>query len=254
MTPTPVTPFLLDFGHGSQLRVDLRLPHSEVTVHEILPAIFTVADAVHARSIEEVAAMGKTIGCGPGCDDCCHQLVPISEYEAVHLASVVRSMPRSQQSSVIQRFTKAIQLLDESGLMSPINETFAQDILNEKHVLDLKKQYLDLRIPCPFLMDRSCSIHSQRPLACRQYLVTSSPSLCKHIYTDKEAHEIVLHAVDTGGALAAFSGAGLQESLIVPHIFSLLAERSIRSKPLPLMPAPQMMGRYLNLLADCFSR
>lgn len=245
---------MLDFGYDSPLRVNLRLPQSEVTVREILPAIFTLADAIHARSVNEIEVMGKTIGCRPGCDECCHQLVPISEYEATHLASVVRTMPREQQSRVIQRFTKAIQKLDASGLMTPINETFAQDILNQKHILELKKQYWNLRIPCPFLEERSCTIHSQRPLACRQYLVTSPPDHCKDVYTDKAALEIVLHTVDSGGALAAFSGAGLQESRIVPHIFSLLAERSIRSKPLPLLPAPQMMGRYLNLLAECFSR
>ncbi len=254
MTPTPVTPFLLDFGHDDPLKIELSLPRTEVTVHEILPAMFAVADAVHARSIQQVEAMGKTIGCGPNCGECCKQLVPISEYEAAHLAGVVRAMPAQQRSRIVMRFTHAIQKLDEAGLMGPLNETFARDIKNNEKILDLKKQYWDLQIPCPFLEDGSCSIHGQRPLVCRQYLVTSAPKHCLDIYTDKEAHEIVLHTVDVGGTLAAFSGAGLQDSRIVPHIFSLLAERAIRSKPMPMLPAEQMMGRYLNLLAECFTR
>ncbi len=254
MTPNPKTPFLLDFGHGTSLRIELTLPQSEVTVHDILPAIFTMADAVHAQSIEDLTAMNKTIGCGPGCSECCHQLVPVSEHEAAHLAGVVRKMPTAQRSRVIHRFTQAIRLLDQSGLMTPLNETYARDILNKEKILELKKQYWNLRIPCPFLEEDSCSIHKERPLVCRQYLVTSAPKHCSHIYSSNEAHEVVLHTVDAGGALAAFSGAGLQESRVVPHIFSLLAERSIRSKPLPLLHASQMMGRYLNLLADCFSR
>ena len=33
-------------------------------------------------------------------------------------------------------------------------------------------------MPCPFLEDESCSIHPERPLVCREYLVTSPAELC----------------------------------------------------------------------------
>ena len=33
-------------------------------------------------------------------------------------------------------------------------------------------------VPCPFLEDESCSIHPERPLVCREYLVTSPAALC----------------------------------------------------------------------------
>jgi Fe-S-cluster containining protein len=33
-------------------------------------------------------------------------------------------------------------------------------------------------MPCPFLEDESCSIHPDRPLVCREYLVTSPAELC----------------------------------------------------------------------------
>ena len=38
--------------------------------------------------------------------------------------------------------------------------------------------YFRLGVPCPFLEDESCSIHPERPLACREYLVTSPASNC----------------------------------------------------------------------------
>jgi len=43
---------------------------------------------------------------------------------------------------------------------------------------ELSLAYFALRIPCPFLEDESCSIHAERPLVCREYLVTSPPELC----------------------------------------------------------------------------
>ncbi len=38
--------------------------------------------------------------------------------------------------------------------------------------------YFALGVPCPFLEDESCSIHPERPLVCREYLVTSPAELC----------------------------------------------------------------------------
>jgi hypothetical protein len=39
-------------------------------------------------------------------------------------------------------------------------------------------QYFNLGIPCPFLEEESCSIYHDRPIACREYLVTSPAGNC----------------------------------------------------------------------------
>src|SRR5262249_31406248 len=44
--------------------------------------------------------------------------------------------------------------------------------------------YFNLGIACPFLEDESCSIHPDRPLACRQYLVTTPAENCTHPTAD----------------------------------------------------------------------
>lgn len=38
--------------------------------------------------------------------------------------------------------------------------------------------YFGLDLPCPLLADGVCSIRDDRPLACREYLVTSDPAHC----------------------------------------------------------------------------
>jgi hypothetical protein len=43
---------------------------------------------------------------------------------------------------------------------------------------ELSVAYFALGIPCPFLEEESCSIHPDRPLVCREYLVTSPAELC----------------------------------------------------------------------------
>lgn len=254
MTPNPATPFILELNGTLSLRLDLCLPRTETTVHELLPAIFDVADAINDQSVNKLSSTGKAIGCGPGCGACCNQLVPISEYEAAHLAGVVRTMPVQQRSRVVSRFTTAIATLDASGMMTPLTDIFAHEAHDWRKMNALKARYWDLKIPCPFLEENSCSIHPHRPLICRQYLVTSPASHCAHLESADQAPEVVQHPADVGGALASFSGEGLQHSRVLPLIFSLLAERSIRSRPMSILPAPQMMDRFLNTLTTCFSR
>jgi Fe-S-cluster containining protein len=38
--------------------------------------------------------------------------------------------------------------------------------------------YFRLGIPCPFLEDEACSIHPQRPSACREFLAVSPAEYC----------------------------------------------------------------------------
>ncbi|MBI9081344.1 MAG: YkgJ family cysteine cluster protein [Pseudodesulfovibrio sp.] len=254
MTPNLTSSFVLGFANNAPLRLDLSLPDGSTTVHEILPAIFTIAEAIHTRSATSLATRGKPITCGPGCGVCCHQLVPISQWEAAHLAQVVRSMDTVKRSRIIARFTSGISKLEKSGLLGPLNSTYANDVNNQSRLLELKTAYWNLKIPCPFLEDNSCSIHPHRPLSCRQYMVTSAPQHCANIYSSEAAHEVVTHPVDIGGTLASFSGEGLQHSRVLPHIFSLLAERSIRAIKAPTLPAPQMIGRFLDCMATCFSQ
>ena len=41
-----------------------------------------------------------------------------------------------------------------------------------------ERAYFALGVACPFLVDGSCGIRPVRPLACREYLVTSDPAYC----------------------------------------------------------------------------
>ena len=253
MTGNPACTFILDFAGDAPLRLDCALPETARSPLDILPAIFRVADAVHERSAAALESMGKRIACGPGCGVCCHQLVPISLWETLHLAAVVRSMEPVWRRRVARRFAQAVRTLDEAGLLERLRTGFAGHTLDRRVMDGLKRAYWALRIPCPFLEDGSCSIHPHRPLACRQYMVTSAPARCSAIYGPDQDHEVVLHSADTGGALAAFSGTGIAPTRILPHILCLSEAPALRPEPTPL-PAHGMLGRFLYLLGDHFVR
>lgn len=164
-------------GH---LRVETRLEVSPnpIKPQQALPTLMRLVNAVVDETEKEVERKGLKVSCAKGCGACCRQLVPISDVEAHHLRAVVDAMPPARRKAVEARFVEASRRLEEAGLkdylMAPTGQT-----ADEATEFGLK--YYELDLPCPFLEDESCSIHQDRPLVCREYLVTSPAANCARL-------------------------------------------------------------------------
>jgi len=141
----------------------ITVPSGPVPAADVVPALQGLVNAVVAA-----AEAGKAISCRKGCGACCRQLVPISRTEGERLLSTVAALPADRRAALEARFTAA-----EAALA-------AADLKERKGRPDreLSTAYFALGIPCPFLEEESCSIHPDRPLVCREYLVTSPANLC----------------------------------------------------------------------------
>lgn len=98
--------------------------------------------------------------------------MPISAPEARALADLVSAMPEPRQARVRQRFEDALAVLGTIGLI----ERHTQP--GDGSVTALGMDYFRVGVACPFLESEACSIHPDRPLSCREYLVSSSPLHC----------------------------------------------------------------------------
>jgi Fe-S-cluster containining protein len=141
----------------------ITVPNAAVPAAEIVPALQGLVNAV-----VEAAEVGKAISCRKGCGACCRQLVPISRTEGEALLALVEAMPREQRKAVRSRFAAAEAAIAEAGLAER----------GTRSDREMSVAYFALGVPCPFLEDESCSIHPDRPLVCREYLVTSPAELC----------------------------------------------------------------------------
>jgi Fe-S-cluster containining protein len=141
----------------------ITVPTGPVAAADVVPALQGLVNAVVTA-----AEAGKAISCRKGCGACCRQLVPISRTEAERLLETMASLPAERRATLEARFLAA-----EAALA-------AADLKERKGRPDreLSTAYFALGIPCPFLEDESCSIHPDRPLVCREYLVTSPAELC----------------------------------------------------------------------------
>lgn len=96
-----------------------------------LEAMAMVDQSVQA-AIARAAAQGRHLACGPGCDECCKQAIPLTLLEGIVL---VRYM-QLHASPEAKRALETPRGMD-----------------------------------CPLLMDGQCAAYPVRPLACRRYLV-----------------------------------------------------------------------------------
>jgi Fe-S-cluster containining protein len=227
-----------------KLCTKMAVPATPMRLMELLPILQQVANAVVDSGVADAEAAGRTIACQKGCGACCRQLVPISEVEAHRIRDLVDEMPEPRRSHVRQRFDEARQKLAAGGLWEKLRD---RGDWTEETFLEMGTHYFYQGIPCPFLEDESCSIHPDRPLTCREYLVTSPPANCAT--PRKDNIDKVEMPVQVWTALARFAQNDPAAKYIrwVPLV---MAPEWADSHPdtAPLRPGPELLREFFEHL------
>ncbi len=224
---------------GADVAFTLTVPTAPVGPEALLPIARGLAETAENVAVEAVRRAGRAISCRKGCGACCRQLVPISPLEAHRLADLVATLPEPRRSEVRARFDEAIRRLGEVGMLDGLRDPESIPVEDRKRfVLD----YFHQGIPCPFLEDESCSIHPERPLVCREYLVTSPAENCRD--PSPETIDRVKIPLKLSGALRQLAGG----SMWVPLVLSL---EYAGSHPLPTQdrPGPEWVQDLFRLVS-----
>ncbi len=158
------------------VRMEITVPKGQTSTENLLPIFQGFTNAVVDISVQKRESEGLQVSCQKGCGACCRQCVPVSTSEMRALARLVENLPEPRQSQVRKRFVEAVEKLDEAGLLAPFR---SKDEIKEDQIKSIGMNYFNQQVACPFLEDESCSIHTNRPLACREYLVTSPAENCQ---------------------------------------------------------------------------
>jgi Fe-S-cluster containining protein len=137
-----------------------------------------LTDEVVSRAVRASEARGAPISCKAGCGACCRQLVPISQTESHTIRELVEDLPPERRAEIERRFSAAREKLDAAGLLETALDPTRLEGASAEAFEAFHMRYFHLKIPCPFLEEESCSIHPERPLICRQYLVTTPAEAC----------------------------------------------------------------------------
>lgn len=164
---------------GEPVTVEMTVSAGPVAVEDVLPIVHGLSSLFATRATERTEGEGRPVSCRAGCGACCRQMVPISIAEARALARLVEAMPEPRRGHVRHRFQTAVEALDAQGLLDQL----------DANPIDRRaagRAYFEAGVACPLLEDEACSIHADRPLACREYLVTSPPELCATLAPEVE--------------------------------------------------------------------
>jgi len=160
---------------GRRVELNMSVPDAKVPSAAMLPVFRKVAEDLVELGVAEGEAAGRKVSCKKGCGACCRQLVPISPIEARQIALVVERMEPARRAAVLQRFASARRRLEQEQMLETLSQP---EQFSNEHMRLLGREYFELGIPCPFLEDESCSIYHDRPITCREYLVTSPAENC----------------------------------------------------------------------------
>jgi Fe-S-cluster containining protein len=162
-------------GPGWRFTARLTVAAGPTTRRQMLPLVQQLSNTSAEMACRSAEKRGEPISCRAGCAACCRQVVLVSMEEARLLTELVEAMPEPRRSAVKARFAEGVRRLEEAGLRAAV-EHMAQLPDEERSPLGLA--YFALGIACPFLEEERCSIYEQRPLSCREYLVTSPAEHC----------------------------------------------------------------------------
>ncbi len=158
---------------GDMPPAQIEVSDEPLRLSEIVPLVHDLAGKVIGLALDRVRREGKRISCAAGCCACCYQLVPLSAAEVFYLVEKLMSLPVDERKIFLERFDANEKRLASAKLLAVIG-ALGNTSDNNAAALD----YFKLGLSCPFLENQTCSIHAWRPIACREYNVTSPAQCC----------------------------------------------------------------------------
>jgi Fe-S-cluster containining protein len=181
MTERLVTAQIKLAGPDWEMAFRVDVPEAPIAATELLPLAQNLSNAIVDATVREMETRGGRISCCKGCGACCRQLVPISEVEARFVTALVESLPEPRRTQIKTRFDEALKRLAEACLLEKLREP---ERWYREGYREFGLEYFRQKIPCPFLEDESCSIYADRPVTCREFLVTTPARNCQNPSTE----------------------------------------------------------------------
>ena len=134
---------------------------------------------------QRTASAGKTISCSPGCGFCCQQYIVASLKECEGIVYYLYGHDKALEHFIkafdnwrdrIAKIARCFQNINRLGEKFSLGQDTDED---RRLFIQESFEYASQRIPCPFLIDSSCSIYEVRPYTCAGFVSVSPPEWCQ---------------------------------------------------------------------------
>ena len=128
--------------------------------------------------VNELSPPPRPIACGPGCPYCCHIRLTASPPEILLVADhLQRTLPADRLAALGRKLANL-------------------DRLTRGRDAEAREM---MRLPCPMLVDNSCSVHAVRPTSCRA-VASVDAAACRRAYASRMAEPVPQVALQLNAA------------------------------------------------------
>ncbi len=229
---------------GKPIQLDIALSQSRAKLSDIVPLARVLSSKFAIMTLEQIRKDGETIGCCKYCSVCCKYLVPLSIPEAFRLNDEIMALPEQFRQQFTHSFVDAAE-----KILSKENEDFDlnESSVNQLQLKQISKWYSALQLSCPLLFDDLCTLYEQRPLACREHIVTGSADLC-HLDSAGEPRiaPMPVSILDILGQLTGELLDSQTEAVILPFTLPWAQDNDELSNR--TWPAKMMVDRFMGIV------
>ena len=241
---TEIISFEFDVA-GKTVEFHIDVSAKQATLADIVPLARKLFTKLAILFLERHRGNGQSIPCCKGCSACCSYLIPMSVPEVFRLREELLAMPTDYSSRILRSCLDTAEIILKKGAgRLNINE-LTKNGLSQKE--QLSNWYAGLKIPCPFLSDGLCSLYEQRPLACREHIVTGSSFFCQPDHRDEpNVVPMPVSVLDALGQLTAELENLDIEAVMLPLAFAWTEDNLHRAEH--TWPAVTMIKRFAEIL------
>lgn len=243
----------LDFDIlGGTVHFRISVARGQARLSDIAPLARRLSTKLALVVLERLGEKGEFVPCRKGCSTCCSYLIPLSVPEVFRFREEVLAMPAEQGRAVLRLCLDTAERILEVGPgefdTSGLAETDEQIEINR-----VGRWYGGLEAACPLVSDGLCTLYEQRPIVCREHIVTGSALLCQAERTDK-SHVVAMpvSVVQALGELAAELEQSDIEAVMLPLALPWAEEHIWRSQR--RWPAVSMVERFVEILKAAASK
>jgi Fe-S-cluster containining protein len=133
---------------------------------------------------QDAAGLKKEISCGKGCAACCHLFIAASLQECEAIVHYLYQHEETLKGFLVSFDSWQARLTRAGRSFHRINSLYRKTIVGHESEAEraafnaASDEFAALAIPCPFLLDKACSIYEVRPYVCAGVVSLSPPAWC----------------------------------------------------------------------------
>ena len=216
---------------GKKLNFRISVGKGQAKLADIVPLARTLCTKITDVMLQSIRSDGGHIPCRKGCPACCSYLVPLSVAEALRLKEEISAVPAYRRESIWKTCLLASRQIfsqrPPKPFMCQTTETSPVSLFDLNLV---SNWYKSLKLACPFLCNRLCTIYEQRPLACREHFVKDSAKACGDQQGIADVIEMPVLLPNALGQLASEFEGTTVEAVILPLALAWCGENPERAE------------------------